>query len=105
MEASSAGKHEYGGKRRGVKYWVRLGCWISPCHGPFSLGTQFETYELFISLIFQFFSGRGKLRITETTDMGACLYITFGRDSTCSCSNMQQMAQEFVTCDSVDKWM
>jgi hypothetical protein len=57
MEASSAGKRDYGGKGRLVKYWARLGCWISPCYGPFSLGGRFETYEPFISLIFQLFSG------------------------------------------------
>jgi hypothetical protein len=69
MEASSAGKREYGGKGRSVKYWARLGCWISPCYGPFSLGGRFDTYEPFISLIFQvFFSGRGEPRITETAD-------------------------------------
>jgi hypothetical protein len=46
-----------------------LGCWISPCYGPFSLGARFETYEAFGSLIFQFFSsGRAKPRITETAD-------------------------------------
>jgi hypothetical protein len=62
------------------QYWVRLGCWISPCYGPFSLGARFETYEPFISLIFQFiFSGRGKPWITETADTesvdtGARLY-------------------------------
>jgi hypothetical protein len=28
----------------------RLGCWISPCYGPFSLGGDFEIYEPFISL-------------------------------------------------------
>jgi hypothetical protein len=37
-----------------------LGCCISPCYGPFSLGGTFDTYEPFISLIFNFFSGRGK---------------------------------------------
>jgi hypothetical protein len=47
----------YRGKRAGLWYWARLGCWISPCYGPFSRGTHFETYESFISLIFQFFSG------------------------------------------------
>jgi hypothetical protein len=36
------------------KYWARLGCWISPCYGTFWLGARFETYEPFISLIFQF---------------------------------------------------
>jgi hypothetical protein len=47
-----------------------LGCWISPCYGPFSLGAHFETYEPFISLIFQFlFSGHGELWITETVDI------------------------------------
>jgi len=53
---------------------VCLGCWISPSYGPFSLGARFETYESFISLIFQFFSGRGKPRITEIADMGVRLY-------------------------------
>jgi hypothetical protein len=76
MEASSAGTREYGGKGRCVKYWVHLDCWISLCYGPFSLGEWFETYELFIALIFNFFSGRGKPRITQTVgtesaDMGA----------------------------------
>jgi hypothetical protein len=37
-----------------------LGYWISPCYDPFLLGVRFETYEPFISLIFQFVSGRGK---------------------------------------------
>jgi len=45
-----------------------LGCWISPCYGPFSLGARFENYEPFISLIFQIFSGRGNPRLTETAD-------------------------------------
>jgi hypothetical protein len=48
-------------------------------YGLFLLGVHFETYELFISLIFKFFSGHGKPRITKTTDtesadMGALLY-------------------------------
>jgi hypothetical protein len=58
MEASSAGKRESGGKERCVKYWARLGCWISPRYGPFSLGKRFDTYKPFISLIFQFFFGQ-----------------------------------------------
>jgi hypothetical protein len=45
----------YGDKERWVKYWARVGCWISPCYCSFSLGARFETYEPFISLIFQFF--------------------------------------------------
>jgi hypothetical protein len=45
-----------------------LGCWISPCYSPFLLGACFETYEPFISLIFQFFLGHGELRMTETMD-------------------------------------
>jgi hypothetical protein len=53
MKATSAGKREYGGKGRRVNYWARLGCWISPCYGPFSLGARFETYEPVISLIFK----------------------------------------------------
>jgi hypothetical protein len=47
---------------------VRLGCWISPCYGPFSLGARFETYEPFIYLIFNFLSGGGKQQVTETED-------------------------------------
>jgi hypothetical protein len=39
------------------KYWARLGCWISPCYGPFSFGAHFETCKLFIYLIFKFFFG------------------------------------------------
>jgi hypothetical protein len=43
--------------------------------GPFSLGTRFETYELFISSIFKFlFSGRGKPRILNQHIRGhACI--------------------------------
>jgi hypothetical protein len=62
MEASSAGKREHGGKGRSVKYWARLGCWISPCYDS-SLGARFDTYEQFMPLIFNFsifFSDRGK---------------------------------------------
>jgi hypothetical protein len=55
MKAISAGKHEYVGKGRRVKYCARLGCWISPCYCLFSLGGRFETYEPFISFIFLFF--------------------------------------------------
>jgi hypothetical protein len=57
-----------------------FGLLISPCYGPFSLGASFESYEPFISLIFQFcFSGSSKPRITETAetesvDTGARLY-------------------------------
>jgi hypothetical protein len=32
-----------------------FGLLVSPCFGLFSLGGHFETYEPFISLIFQFF--------------------------------------------------
>jgi hypothetical protein len=60
MEASSAGKQEYGGKGRWVKYWARSGRWISPRCGLFSLGGRFETYEPFIFNFPIFFTGRGK---------------------------------------------
>jgi hypothetical protein len=85
MEASSARKHEHGDKGRLVKYWACFGCWISPCYSLFLLGVHFETYELFNSLIFKFFSGHGKPQITEITntvsaDTGACLYIGFLTD-------------------------
>ena len=60
-------------------YWAHLGCWISPCYSLCLLGGRFETYELLISLIFQIFSCRSKLWITETmdtesADMGVRLY-------------------------------
>jgi hypothetical protein len=44
---------------------VRLGFWISPRYGPFSLGARFETYEPFIS----------STTDTESVDMGAHPYI------------------------------
>jgi hypothetical protein len=78
MEASSVGKHEYRGKGRWVsRYWVRLGCWISPCYDLFSHGKHFETDEPFISLTFQFFSGHGKPQILNQQIWGhACtIYI------------------------------
>jgi hypothetical protein len=60
-----------------------LSYWISPGYDPFSLGGPFETYELFIYLVFQcfFFSGRGELRVietldTESVDKGARLYLS-----------------------------
>ena len=43
MVASLLGKRGYGDRGRRVKYWARLGCWISPCYGPFSFGARFET--------------------------------------------------------------
>jgi hypothetical protein len=57
-----------------------LGCWISPCYGLFSPDARFETYEPFISLMFQILGGRDKLWITENADIesvdtGACLYL------------------------------
>jgi hypothetical protein len=81
MEVSSVGKREYGGKGRWVKYWACLGCWISPCYGPFSLGGLFESYQPFISLIFNFFSSRVFSRLNETADYepvctAAILWIT-----------------------------
>jgi hypothetical protein len=50
------------------QYWAHLGGWNSPCSGLFSLGVRFESYEPFISLIFQIILGRGKPWITETSD-------------------------------------
>ena len=83
MVASLQGSLGTGTKGRGIKYWARLGCWISPCYSPLSLDVRFETYELLISLIFQIFSARGKLHITETVDIesvdtGVCLYLNMG---------------------------
>jgi hypothetical protein len=42
-------------QRKMNQVWERLGCWVSPRYGPFSLGAHFETYKPFIRLIFQFF--------------------------------------------------
>jgi hypothetical protein len=61
--------HWYGEKGRWVKYCVHLGCWISPCYGLFSLGACLETYEPFISLIFQFLFG-----LWSTADNWNCRY-------------------------------
>jgi hypothetical protein len=41
---------------------------------PFSLGARFETYEPFISLIFQNFFGPWQTADTESADTGARLY-------------------------------
>jgi hypothetical protein len=51
-----------GAKKDESSIWARLGRWVSPCFGPFSLGGRFQTYEPSISVIFLFFS-RGKPRI------------------------------------------
>jgi hypothetical protein len=40
METGSVGKLEYRSKGTRVKYWARLGCWISPCYGSFSPGVR-----------------------------------------------------------------
>jgi hypothetical protein len=47
---------------------------ISPCCSPFLLGTGFETYEPFISLIFQFYFGQRITVDTESADTEAILY-------------------------------
>jgi hypothetical protein len=82
-----------GTKGKWLKYWARLGswisacygpfyngarlgCWISACYGPFYNGARFETYEPFISLIFIFFSGGGEPRILNQWIRGhTCTYI------------------------------
>jgi hypothetical protein len=73
LEAEWSVKRGHVDKERWVKYWARLGCWISPCYGLFSLGARFGTYETFISLIFSisFFGPR------PNADMGVRLYSTF----------------------------
>jgi hypothetical protein len=94
MEVSSAGKREYGGKGRWVKYWARLGCWISPCYGPFLLGLRFETYEPFISLIFNFVSGRGKPRILNQRISGHTYTHTHPNTHTCVISGFRREVNE-----------
>jgi hypothetical protein len=56
-----------------------LGCWISSCDGPFSLGARFEIDEPFVSLIFKFFFGPPKTADTESVHTGARLYFFQGR--------------------------
>jgi hypothetical protein len=102
MEASSAGKREYGGKGRWVKYWAHLGCWISPFYGPFLFGACFETYKPFISLILQFFLGRSKQRITEnaateSADTGVRLYIKI-KTVYSVCLNAACDHSHYITC-------
>jgi hypothetical protein len=81
MEASSAGKLNYGNEGTWVKYQVLGAFWlldlatlvfVLSCHAV-------EAYEMFISLLVKPFSGCGKPRITEIldaelVDMGARLY-------------------------------
>jgi hypothetical protein len=52
--------------------------------GPFSLGARFDTYEPFIYLIFQFFSGHGKPRILNQWTRGHdCTSKFIGRQWSC----------------------
>jgi hypothetical protein len=44
---------------------------------------RFETYEPFMSLIFQIFSGRSKPQIAETANMGVHLYKKYYEPVTC----------------------
>jgi hypothetical protein len=76
MEASTAGKRENGGKEGWIKYLGAFGLLDFTMLGPFSLCARFETYEKFISLIFKFFSGRGKPRILNQRLRGHdCTYL------------------------------
>jgi len=53
------------------------------------LSRVFETYEPFISLVFQIsFSGRGKTHITETADTGVRLYLDYFPESLLSNSQV-----------------
>jgi hypothetical protein len=71
LVASLRCKRGYWDKGRRVKYWARLGCWISPCYDPFSLTARFETYEHFVSLIIpNFFFVPRPTAFIESADMG-----------------------------------
>jgi hypothetical protein len=84
MEACSAGMLEYGGKGRRVKYWARLGYWISTCYGSFSFGGRFETYEPLIYLISHFFSGCGEPHVLSQWIRGhTCNVRTAAVDGNC----------------------
>jgi hypothetical protein len=61
MGAIFAVKFGYGDEGRGVNKSARLGCWVSPCYGPFSPVGRLETYEKFI--FFDFFFGRSEARM------------------------------------------
>jgi hypothetical protein len=55
MEASSAGKREYGGKKKKMNQVLgAFGLLDLTVLWPFSLGGRFETYEPFIYLNFHF---------------------------------------------------
>jgi len=41
MVASLRGRVGTGTKEDESSIWARLGCWVSPCYGPFSLGARF----------------------------------------------------------------
>jgi hypothetical protein len=62
-----------GTKKEESSTWARLGCCISPCYGPFSLGTRFETYELLFHQFSNFFQATVTVDI-ESVDTEACLY-------------------------------
>jgi hypothetical protein len=67
MEASSAGKHGYGTNEEESSTGH---IWTAGFHHIMAHShlARFETYELFISLILNFFLGHGKPWITETMD-------------------------------------
>jgi hypothetical protein len=82
MDANSAWVR---GQRKMRQVLRAFGCWISPCYYPFSLGARFETYEPIISLIFPFFSDRGKPRILNRWIRGHnCTYILLRQCSGCA---------------------
>jgi hypothetical protein len=92
MVASLPRRVGTGTKEDGFKYWARLRCSISPCYGSFSLSARFETYEEFISLIFQIFSGRGKPRIRRP----ACKF-----EDDC---DMQPIVTRWLIAQSADRY-
>jgi hypothetical protein len=65
MEENSAGKCGYGDKERWGNYWAHLGCWISPCYDPFSLGVRLDTNRLFLSFSFFFLGGKPQIFLHE----------------------------------------
>ena len=70
-----AGKRGYGNKGRWVKYWARLGCWISPVTARSRLARVLKLMNRYFFNFPIFFSGRGNPRITETADTGVRLYV------------------------------
>jgi hypothetical protein len=65
---------QYGGQGSWVKYWARVGCWISPYYGPFSLGARFGNLRTVYLFNFPNFFGPRWSTDTASVDTEVRLY-------------------------------